>query len=474
MSEPLSSVDAAWLRMENPTNLMMVTGMLVFEAPLDHHRVRSLLHKRLLSFDRFRQRVVEARFGIGPPRWVDDDHFDLDAHLHRVALPAPGGKAELEELVGDLMSTPLDLRKPLWQIHLVTGYQGGSVFLARLHHCIADGIALIQLLLSLTDGSPRSGRAAQARPLRPSDSARAPLGALASVLANPLRLLELAQAGFNVADTLQRLALLPPDPRTVLKGKLGVSKRAAWSDVVSLEAIKAAGARHGATVNDILIVAVAGALRAYLAERGESVDQLEIRAAVPVNLRPVERGLDLGNSFGLVFVPLPISIRDRRGRLAELKVRMRPDQGFVGGDRQLRCVDRDRGRAARAPPSRDRVLRQQGECRVDQRARAARAALPGRQPDRQLHVLGADVGPPRPRRQHPELRRRRDGRRCRRRRPGARPGPHRQRFRAGAEGLARSFGASGAEEDPLLRLAKLSRAGASRRTSILRWSACER
>ncbi len=322
MSEPLSSVDAAWLRMEDPTNLMMVTGMLVFEAPLDHRRVRSLLHKRLLSFDRFRQRVVEARFGIGSPRWVDDDHFDLDAHLHRVALPAPGGKAELEELVGDLMSTPLDLRKPLWQIHLVTGYQGGSVFLARLHHCIADGIALIQLLLSLTDGSPRSGRAAQARPLRPSDSARAPLGALASVLANPLRLLELAQAGFNVADTLQRLALLPPDPRTVLKGKLGVSKRAAWSDVVSLEAIKAAGARHGATVNDILIVAVAGALRAYLAERGESVDQLEIRAAVPVNLRPVERGLDLGNSFGLVFVPLPISIRDRRGRLAELKVRM--------------------------------------------------------------------------------------------------------------------------------------------------------
>ena len=108
----------------------------------------------------------------------------------------------------------------------------------------------------------------------------------------------------------------------MLKGRLGVSKRAAWSEAVPLAAIRAAAARHGATINDVLITAVAGALRAYLEERGEPVGQLEIRAAVPVNLRPIERGLDLGNSFGLVFVPLPISIADPWRRLAELKVRM--------------------------------------------------------------------------------------------------------------------------------------------------------
>src|SRR4030081_87212 len=90
MGGPLSNVDAAWLRMEDRTNLMMVKGILVFEEPLDHRRVRSLLEKRLLPFDRFRQRVVEAPFGIGPPRWVEGDRFDLDAHLHRVALRAPG------------------------------------------------------------------------------------------------------------------------------------------------------------------------------------------------------------------------------------------------------------------------------------------------------------------------------------------------------------------------------------------------
>ena len=309
--------------MEDPTNLMMVTGILVFDEPLNPRRVRSLIEKRLLPFDRFRQRVVESPFGIGPPRWLDDEHFDLDAHLHRVALPAPGDQAALQELVGDLMSTPLDMSKPLWQIHLVEGYRGGSVFLSRLHHCIADGIALIQLLLSLTDTSAKPGRTAPVRPPAPAGSwLAAPLGAVASVLTNPLELVELAQGGVSVADTLQRLVLMPPDPKTVLKGPLGVTKRAAWSEMVPLANIKAAGARHGATINDILITAVAGALRDYLEERGEPVDELEIRAAVPVNLRPIERGLELGNSFGLVFVPLPVSIADPFERLAELKLRM--------------------------------------------------------------------------------------------------------------------------------------------------------
>jgi WS/DGAT/MGAT family acyltransferase len=323
MSEALSSVDAAWLRMEDPTNLMMVTGILLFDEPLDPRRFRSTLERRLLPFGRFRQRVVEAPLGIGPPRWVEDDHFDLDSHVHRIALAAPADKAALEDLVGDLLSTPLDMTKPLWQMHLIEGYQGGSVVLSRLHHCIADGIALIQLLLSLTDTGPRPGSVAPARrPAREPRGRALPLGAIASALANPLQLLGLAQTGVSIAATLQRLVLMPADPTTVLKGALGVGKRAAWSEVVPLESVKAAGVRHHATVNDVLITSVAGALRDYLEERGENVDELEIRAAVPVNLRPIERGLELGNSFGLVFVPLPISIREPHRRLAELKVRM--------------------------------------------------------------------------------------------------------------------------------------------------------
>src|SRR5207253_2843429 len=271
MSEPLSSVDAAWLRMEDPTNLMMVTGVLLFEEPLDFSRVRATLERRLLAFDRFRQRVVEAPFGLGPPRWVEDQHFDLDSHVHRVALPKPADQRALQDLVSDLMSTPLDQTKPLWQVHVIDGYRDGSAFLARLHHCIADGIALIQLLLSLTDESPRPRRQPGLKRPERDGGFSLPLGALAQAISNPFELLELAQTGVTVADTLQRLVLLPPDPKTVLKGPLGVGKRAAWSSPIPLEGVKAAGRRHEATVNDILIATVTGALRHYLEERGEPV-----------------------------------------------------------------------------------------------------------------------------------------------------------------------------------------------------------
>ena len=324
MAQPLSAVDAAWLRMEDPTNLMMVTGILVFDEPLDVRRLRATLERRLLVFERFRQRVEEAPFGVGSPRWVDDRRFDLDAHLHHVALPPPGGKEALERMVGDLMSTPLDMSKPLWQIHVIDGYQGGSVMLSRLHHCIADGIALIQLLLSLTDTTARPGRV-KPPPVRSRNGGGGlpiPVEAISQAIANPLELVGYAQTGLDLADTLQRLVLMPADPPTVLKGALGVAKRAAWSEMIPLDAIKAAGARHRATVNDVLISAVAGAVREYLAERGEDVDRLEIRAAVPVNLRPVEHGLDLGNSFGLVFLPLPVSVAQPVRRLTELKARM--------------------------------------------------------------------------------------------------------------------------------------------------------
>ena len=272
------------------------------------------------------------------------------------------------------------------------------------------------------------------RPVRSSSWLAAPLGAVASLLANPLELVELAQGGISVADTLQRLVLLPPDPKTVLKGPLGVSKRAAWSEIVPLKNIKAAGARHGATINDILITAVAGALRDYLEERGEPVDEFEIRAAVPVNLRPIERGLELGNSFGLVFVPLPISIADPFRRLAELKVRM---DGIKASSEAI--VSFGVLTAIGIVP---RQLHPPAIEFFGSKASVVMTNVPGpREPlylagpaDRQLHVLGSHVRPPGPGRQHPELRRGRDGRRGGGRRAGPRPGPDRGRLRTRAEG----------------------------------------
>jgi len=315
--------------MEDPTNLMMVTGVLLFDSRLDVDRIRSVLEERLLSFARFRQRVEQPPFGVGMPQWVTDDRFDLDAHVHHVALPAPADKAALEAFVSDLLSTPLDFSKPLWQVHLVE-HADGSAIVSRIHHAIADGIALIQVLLSLTDATRRPRkRSPAARPTLAADGGSSLLragGWLAQtgfgLARDPGQALKVAGLGADAAVTLGRVAFLPPDPPTALKGTLGVRKRVAWSDPLPLAEVKAAGAHAGGTINDVLITATAGALRRYLTARGENVTGLDVRATVPVNLRPLAEAHRLGNQFGVVFLSLPLGIEAPRERLIEIKRRM--------------------------------------------------------------------------------------------------------------------------------------------------------
>ena len=154
MKNRLSPVDTAWLRMEDPTNLMMISGIFMFDEPIDLGELRVLIETRLLKFRRFRQKVLRPPLNFMAPFWVDDPHFDVSAHLHQIALPSPGNQIALQKLTNDLMSTPLDFSKPLWQIHLVEGFGDGCALVCRLHHCIADGIALMRVLLSLTDDPP--------------------------------------------------------------------------------------------------------------------------------------------------------------------------------------------------------------------------------------------------------------------------------------------------------------------------------
>ncbi len=327
-SEPLSNVDSAWLRMEEPTNLMTITGLMTFRERLDPGRLKSVIEDRLLAYDRFRQRVVESRLPLGRPSWVDDDHFALKAHLHRVALPEPGDEAALQELVSDLMSTPLDRSRPLWQMHVIDRGEGGSALVVRLHHCIGDGVALVRVMFSLTDqeenpgGNGTQGAPSARRRTRRTLPVTRILDEGMDAILNPQRVLELARSGASAAGVLRRLLTLPLDPRTPFHGPLGVTKKAAWTEPVALDPIKLAGKRFGATVNDVLLAGVAGALGRYLAARGEAVDNLSIRAVVPVNLRRSEEADELGNRFGLVFVELPIGIRDPTARLLDVKRRM--------------------------------------------------------------------------------------------------------------------------------------------------------
>jgi diacylglycerol O-acyltransferase len=316
---PMSSVDAAWLGMEDPTNLMMVTGVLMLDGKVDAKRLGSLLDTRLAPFGRFHQRVVRPRTRGGMPHWQDDAKFDIGNHVSHVALPGPGGDKSLSAFVSEQMSTPLDFTKPLWHVHLIDGYEKGSVVLARIHHSIADGIALVRVMLSLTDptlnASSRRRSAASSNHAGPLDWLPGAASGAAKLLQDPGRIAE-------GAYRLGRLVLLPPDPPTPFKGELGRRKRAAWSNPVPLEHFKAIGKAYGATVNDVLVATATGALRRYLEGRGESTKGVAIRASVPVNLRPVEDAHRLGNSFGLVFLTLPIGIVDPVRRLRAIKKEM--------------------------------------------------------------------------------------------------------------------------------------------------------
>lgn len=339
--ETLSNVDAAWLHMEDPTNLMTITGVLSFYDKLEFAEVKSILEDRLLCYERFRQKVVESSL-FGKPRWVDDENFNLRSHLLRVALPDPGGQAELQEMVSNLMSTPLDMTKPLWQFQYIENYRGGSALVGRIHHAIADGIALVRVLLGMTDDSPGTPRTRTRRPTRTAplagglwlpevvnetlQSVRRLTGSIVDSgvenLLDTNKLLANLREGGRTAGALGRLLVMSADPDTAFSGRLGTAKRCAWSTIMPLEKVKVFGKAHGATVNDVLLAGVAGALRRYLLNRGARLDGVDIRAVVPVNLRPDHEVGDLGNRFGLVFLALPVGLADRMERLAELKRRM--------------------------------------------------------------------------------------------------------------------------------------------------------
>jgi WS/DGAT/MGAT family acyltransferase len=241
--------------------------------------------------------------------------------------------------VSRLLSQPFPPGRPLWSFHLVPEYQGGSAIVARIHHCIGDGLALVHVLLSMADGTPEpDGEEVGADLPWDEHGADGPVARTASwaitlpgrlrdgashLLEHPGRIAELALLASGSAASLVNLLALPPDPATAFKGRLGKEKKAAWSRAFDLDDFKAIGHVTGSTVNDILMAGLAGGLRRYLLGRGEVPRDLDVRGVVPVNLRPPEESNQLGNRFGLVFLPLPLGIEDPLDRLFEVRRRMR-------------------------------------------------------------------------------------------------------------------------------------------------------
>lgn len=346
---PLSRVDRAFLNMERTNNPMVIVALVVLGTPLARTRLRERILKRFASCVRFRCVPLE---GLSQAYWQRFDQFNIDDHVLSAALPAPGGRRELETLVGELASEPLPAGRPLWSFHLVERFGRGSAIVARIHHCYADGIALVRVLLGLADRtSSRSGGRLEEADDEADASAEAASQASSSVF-SPGWISQalgegrrLAEAGVHFAlhpeaaasaagqvgtlvSELAHISLLPDDPPTRLKRPLSGIRRVAWGESLSLEEVKTIGRVLGCTVNDVLIATLAGALGEYLRAQGEDVKGLTLRASVPVDLRASAGAHErLGNRFGLVFVELPIGVRHPLERLYGVRSAMQTLKG---------------------------------------------------------------------------------------------------------------------------------------------------
>ncbi|HSD43857.1 MAG TPA: wax ester/triacylglycerol synthase family O-acyltransferase [Burkholderiales bacterium] len=397
----MSSVDTAWLRMDRPTNRMVIVGVLLFDQPVDYERLKATFEARFARFDRFRCRPVEDVTGAW---WEETPRFDLAKHVRRARVPGKGGPEALKRFVAKLVARPFDPRRPWWDFTLVDGYDGGSAIVSRIHHSYADGIALIRVMLSLTDGSPNApvarGRSAvRARAARQEDGGLLgqflePFTGMAAqalrvsgevaekgleALLNPEKVVQYARIAASVAGEIAQLATMPDDSRTRYKGKAGPEKRVAWTEPVPLDEVKAVGKVLDCSVNDVLLATVAGALRRYLVDKGDPTEGVELRALVPVNLRANESEISLGNRFGLVTLLLPVGVANPLARLYEVHHRMEALKGSYQAVVAFALL----GAAGIAP----NVVQQQVLDLLANKATAVMTNVPG--PQEQLYMAGA-------------------------------------------------------------------------------------
>ena len=360
--ERMSKVDTAWLRMDSPSNLMMIVGVWIIKPKVSYKATSDRIEERLLKYPRFSQRVQMDATGAS---WVTDTEFKISRHVLREKLPASARKnprLALQQRLAELALQPMDMRYPLWEFRLIEHYDGGSALMVRIHHCIADGLALIAVTQSLVDGGleppqrapradhPHGWEAAEEwmshtliEPLTVATVKALQVAGSGAVQAfeamgDPRNVLEkwlekglskgragssdVARLAYQVMRDSAALALMSDDSPTRLKGTPGNSKRVAWCDPIPLDEVRAVGKALHCSINDVLLACVAGAMAEYLRNHGDSVSGKEIRAMVPVNLRPMTEAYKLGNQFGLAPVVLPIGIDNPIARVYEVRRRM--------------------------------------------------------------------------------------------------------------------------------------------------------
>lgn len=334
-SEPMSAVDRAWLDMDDPCNPMVISAIFQLEGPVDAANLQKVMVERLLRYPRFRQRVDRSE---GPPRWVTDKNLDFRNHVQVRRLPHGANQRELRKAISAEVSRELDHHHPLWRLLLYPCPSGPVTVLFRAHHALADGIALVTLLIDSTDSgfqrAPDPNAPAPAPMIRPG-----PLGGLIDALelvnggliklramsrsrSGRLRLLQQFQEGRGAFTAVRRVLSLPennpPAFRQGLSGRRGV----AWADDIPLEPIRRQAKVLGVRVNDLLMTALAGAFSRQLHHSSaELPEDQNLRISVPVNLRS-GKGRSLGNHFGLVLLDLPVGVDSPQLRLQLVAQRM--------------------------------------------------------------------------------------------------------------------------------------------------------
>ncbi len=329
--------------MDKPINPMMITVALRFNGQLNYEHFVVLLEDLFKRYRRFRQRIVRPTGLFQRPYWEDDPALRIENHLERVDLPIPANEAALEDLVNKKMNTPLDFNHPLWIVTLVDNHPEGSFIIVRVHHCIADGISLMQVLLQLT----RTSIIAPATQATLTDTGQAELLDNGEPVVTPTMLQAIdnpavtatgsetepstppktgqrAYPSPGITDLLAaivRIITRPADPPTILKGPLGHVKKVVWSDDLSVPELKKIATAKQATINDVLMAVASGAIRRYM-DLHKDKRTRNIRAFILVNMRARLYDDELGNKFGLVFLGLPLDRNQPLERLEAIKCGM--------------------------------------------------------------------------------------------------------------------------------------------------------
>jgi diacylglycerol O-acyltransferase / wax synthase len=329
--ERMSGIDPMFVYSETPVTPMEMAYVCIFDpatAPdgYSFEAVRAVLAERVPTLVPFRRRLMAVPLGLDHPRWVDDPDFNLDNHLHRVALPAPGGEPELSAMVAQVMGRPLSAHQPPWEMHVVEGMAQGRIgLIAKVHHAVIDGVAGVQLMAQLLDLAPE-GRpvAAVCPPWLPDalpSNTQLVTHALPSLFASPVRAVHAVREIGRTALRLARRALddesgpisIPLGAPTTFETPVGATRSVSLAEL-SLSAVKELKGRFGVTINDVVLAVCSGALRSYLADHDEESGS-PLVAVVPISVRGAPADDDLGNRLSAMFLPLSNDVERPLDRL---------------------------------------------------------------------------------------------------------------------------------------------------------------